>query len=197
VQTNLTVILITGTVGSFGISALAGYGIASRLDYVMIPILFGLSSGVLTMVGVNVGAGQMERAKRIARIAAGAGFALAECIGVLAAAAPLTWLHLFSRDPAVLDQGVTYLRIVAPAYGLLGVAFVVSFAAQGAGHVKWPFIGNSVRMVVAAGLGWIAVKSMGAGMTGLAFIIAASLATYALIASIAMISPAVWRENRP
>src|SRR5476651_406473 len=38
VQTNLCVILVTGAVGLFGTAALAGYGTASRLDYVMIPI---------------------------------------------------------------------------------------------------------------------------------------------------------------
>ncbi len=57
VLTNLTVILVTAAVGLFGTTALAAYGIASRLDYVMIPILFGLCTAVLTMVGVNIGAG--------------------------------------------------------------------------------------------------------------------------------------------
>jgi Na+-driven multidrug efflux pump len=55
--TNLTVVLATGAVGVFGTHLLAAYGIASRLDYVMIPILFGLCTAVLTMVGVNLGAG--------------------------------------------------------------------------------------------------------------------------------------------
>src|ERR1700754_1162681 len=64
--TNLTVILVTGAVGLFGTTALAAYGIASRLDYIMIPILFGLCTAVLTMVGVNIGAGQIARAKKIA-----------------------------------------------------------------------------------------------------------------------------------
>ena len=63
--TNLTVILVTGAVGLFGTSALAGYGIASRLDYIMIPLLFGISTATLTMVGVNMGAGQTARARKI------------------------------------------------------------------------------------------------------------------------------------
>ncbi len=63
--TNLTVILVTGAVGLFGTTALAGYGISSRLDYIMIPLLFGVGTATLTMVGVNVGAGQMARARQI------------------------------------------------------------------------------------------------------------------------------------
>lgn len=65
VMTNLIVILITGAVGIAGTHALAAFGIASRLDYVMIPLLFGLSSAVLTMVGVNIGAGLVTRARQI------------------------------------------------------------------------------------------------------------------------------------
>ena len=65
-QFNLTVLLVTGAVGVFGADALAGYGIASRLDYLLIPLLFGLGTAVVTMVGTNVGAGAVARARRIA-----------------------------------------------------------------------------------------------------------------------------------
>ena len=43
VQVNLTVTLVTAAVGRFGAAAIAGYGIASRLDYIQIPLLFGLA----------------------------------------------------------------------------------------------------------------------------------------------------------
>jgi MatE protein len=58
IQANLTVTCITAAVGRFGAEAIAGYGIASRLDYLQIPLLFGLGTAVVTMVGINVGADQ-------------------------------------------------------------------------------------------------------------------------------------------
>src|SRR5712691_2698656 len=140
VLTNLTVILVTGAVGLFGTTALAAYGIASRLDYVMIPILFGLCTATLTMVGVNFGAGEFVRARRIAWTSAFVGLALTGTIGLIVALYPPLWLTLFSHDADVLREGTTYLRIVAPAYAVLGFGFVIAFAAQGAGHVLWPFI---------------------------------------------------------
>src|SRR6185437_1271164 len=118
--TNLTVILVTGAVGLFGTTALAGYGISSRLDYIMIPLLFGVGTATLTMVGVNTGAGQMARAQRIAGIGGVVGFILTGTIGLLIAAFPNIWLHLFSHDAEVVRDGTTYLRIVSPAYGALG-----------------------------------------------------------------------------
>jgi putative MATE family efflux protein len=196
VLSNLTVILVTAAVGLFGTKALAAYGIASRLDYVMIPILFGLCTAVLTMVGVNIGAGQIARARKIAWTSSMVGLVLTGSIGLVVGIVPLLWLHLFSHDAEVLRLGATYLRIVAPAYAALGFAFVVAFAAQGAGHVFWPFVGSVTRILFAAGLGWIAVGYYGAGMAALASMVAASLVAYAGICVIAMLSHRVWSPDR-
>jgi putative MATE family efflux protein len=196
VLTNLTVILVTAAVGLFGTTALAAYGVASRLDYVMIPILFGLCTAVLTMVGVNIGAGQIARARKIAWTSSLVGLGLTGSIGLIVAIYPLLWLHLFSHDPDVLRQGATYLRIVAPAYAALGFGFVVAFASQGVGHVFWPFVASLTRISVAAGLGWIAVGYFDAGMAALASMVAASLVAYAAICAIAMLSHRVWSPDR-
>jgi Na+-driven multidrug efflux pump len=195
-QTNLSVILVTGAVGLFGTAALAGYGIAARLDYVMIPILFGLSSSVLTMVGINIGAGDGLRARHIAWISGLIGVAITEAIGLVAAIAPSLWLDLFSHDPNVLGPGRTYLAIVGLAYGLFGFGFVMSFAGQGAGRVLWPSVAVTVRLIVAAGGGWIAVKFLGGGMAALATIVAASYAAYAAVASLVMILRSAWQPRR-
>ncbi len=194
ILTNLTVILVTGAFGLFGTTALAACGITSRLDYVMIPLLFGVCAAVLTMVGVNVGAGQLARAKQIAWISAFVGAGIAGTIGVTVAIFPMLWLRLFSHDAQVLAIGATYLRIVAPAYAALGLGFVVAFAAQGAGHVLWPFVGAASRLVLAAGCGWIAVSYYGAGVAALAAMVSASLVAYAMINATAMASGAVWRK---
>ena len=94
----------------------------------------------------------------------------------------------------MLSQGSTYLRIVAPAYAALGFGFVVAFAVQGAGHVFWPFVASVGRILVAAGLGWIAVGYFGAGMATLASMVAASLVAYAGSAPSRCSSNKVWRQ---
>lgn len=195
VLTNLTVILVTGAVGLFGTTALAAYGIASRLDYIMIPLLFGLSTAVLTMVGINVGAGQTARARHIAWMGSLMGAAFIEVIGLTIGLSPGIWLHLFSHDPNVVADGATYLHFVAPAYGALGLGFVLGFAAQGAGHVLWPMIGIVARLLLAAGGGWIAVRHFGAGLPTLSAMVAISLVVYAGICALGMIASHVWRTG--
>jgi Na+-driven multidrug efflux pump len=82
---------------------------------------------------------------------------------------------------------------VAPAYSALGFGFVVSFAAQGTGRALWPLAAGIVRILIAAGGGWLAVASFGAGMTGLSAMVTASLIGYVAVCSIVMLSNAVWR----
>jgi putative MATE family efflux protein len=193
VLTNLTVILVTGAVGLFGTTALAAYGISSRLDYILIPLLFGVSTATLTMVGVNMGAGQNARARRIGWTSGVVGLLLTGTIGLAVAAYPPAWLHLFSHDADVVRDGTTYLHIVAPAYCALGFGFVVSFAAQGTGRALWPLAAGAVRILIAAGGGWLAVSAFGAGMTGLSAMVTASLIAYAAVCSVVMLSNSVWR----
>jgi putative MATE family efflux protein len=196
VMTNLAVILVTGAVGLFGTSALAGFGISSRLDYMMIPLLFGIGTATLTMVGVNFGAGQAARARKIGWTGGILGLFLTGTIGLTVALVPTAWLHLFSNDADVVRQGTIYLRIVAPAYGAFGFGFVASFAAQGAGRAMWPLAASLARITVAAGGGWIAVTAFGAGMTGLAAMVLAATLAYAAICATAMLLPSVWRTEK-
>lgn len=73
---------------------------------------------------------------------------------------------------------------------------MIAFAAQGAGHVLWPFLGATSRLVLAAGCRWIAVSYLGAGMATLAAMVSTSLVAFAVICATAMFSGAVWRAQK-
>jgi Na+-driven multidrug efflux pump len=178
VLTNGNIMLLTGLVGTFGTASLAGYGLGARLEYLQIPLVFGLGAALVTMVGMNVGAGQIERAKRIAWVGAALAAALTGSIGLIAAIVPWLWLGMFTTDPAVLEAGTAYLRIVGPTYAFFGLGLSLYFSSQGAGRLLWPLVGGSVRVLVAAGGGWLAVHVLGGGLTGI--FVAAALGIVAL-----------------
>ena len=190
-QANLTLILVTGAVGRFGTGALAGYGLAARLDALLVPLLFGLGTAVLTLVGANIGAGQFARANRAAWTGALVAAVFSEGVGVAAAAFPHGWLGMFSHEPGVLAAGSLYLRTVAPCYGFFGLGLLLYFASQGAGKVGWPFAVGSVRLLVAAGGGWLAVKYFGAGLGSLFAAVALSSVLFGVLNA-----AAVWRWRR-
>ncbi|MBY6265741.1 MATE family efflux transporter [Azospirillum sp. 412522] len=194
IQVNLTVTFVTAAVGRFGADAIAGYGIASRLDYIQIPLIFGLGTAMVTMVGHNIGAGQMARARRVAWIGASLAFGMTEFIGLAAAIFPQAWIGLFSDDPRVLAMGTLYLRTVAPVYGAVGLGLALYFASQGAKRVLFPVLAGTVRMIVAAFIGWSAVAWFGAGLSTLFQITALAAVSYGLLTAAAMIGGAWGRH---
>ena len=184
-QANLTVILVTGAVGLFGVDALAGYGIASRLDHVLIPFIFAFGTAVVTVVGVNVGAGKAARAKRVPWMGALLAGAVTTVVGVAVALFPRAWLGLFSSDPAVLEAGTLYLRTVGPFYGCVGLGMILYFAAQGAKRVTVPFFAGTARLLVSAGLGWIVVAQFGGGLAALFVTVAAGTIMFGIVNALA------------
>ena len=180
VQTNLTIAIATSLVGSFGPAAIAGYGTGSRLEYLLIPLVFGLGGPLVAMVGTNIGAAQRERALRVAWIGAAIAAGLCELVGVCAAAAPHAWLSLFGADPSMIDAGSRYLHVVGPAYGLFGLGMALYFASQGAGRLLWPFLANFARLIIAACGGWLALRWTG-NTTGVFIALAAALVAFGLI----------------
>lgn len=161
-QTNLTIAVTTSLVGRwFGEEQVAGYGTGARLEYLLMPIVFGIGSTLVAMVGMNIGAGQSKRALHIALTGALAAFLMTETLGVAAAIWPEAWLSLFDTDPAMLASGAAYLRIVGPFYGCYGFGFGLYFAAQGAGKLLWPLFAGFLRLMIAAVGGWTALVLTG------------------------------------
>ncbi len=196
VQTNLTVALTTALVGrAAGADAVAGYGTGARLEYLLVPLVFGLGAPLVAMVGTNIGAGQPGRALRIAAVGGGLAFAVTEAIGLGAAAFPHAWLGLFGHDPRMLATGSAYLRAVGPAYGLFGLGLALYFASQGAGRLFWPVAAGLARMVLAVGGGWLALRLTGS--LGWMFVaLALGLAAYGLGIAGAIWSGAWFRAPR-
>ena len=190
-QTTLTVALTTGLVGiAAGPAAVAGYGTGARLEYLLVPLVFGLGAPLVALVGTNIGAGQRERALRIALTGGALAFGLTEAVGLAAALFPGAWLGLFTSDPAALETGAAYLRIVGPAYGFFGLGLCLYFASQGAGRLFWPLAGGMLRLLVAVGGGWLALHLTGS-LLALFGALALGLVAYGLTVASA-IARGVW-----
>jgi len=158
VLSNALIATTTALVGMHaGTAALAGYATAARLEYLLIPIAFGLGAPMVALVSANIGAGQVDRARRIAVTGGCMAFALAELIGLAAASWPNAWLLLFGADASLLETGSMYLRIVGPFFGFFALGFSLYFASQGAGRLGWPLGAGALRLALFAGAGGLAL----------------------------------------
>jgi Na+-driven multidrug efflux pump len=193
-QTNVIIALATALVASTaGAAAAAGYGTSARLEYLLVPLVFGLGAPLVALVGTNIGAGQPQRALRVAFAGGAVAFAITEAIGVAAAVWPQAWISLFSTDPRVIETGAAYLRVVGPAYGFFGLALALYFASQGAGRLFWPLTAGFLRMLVAIGGGWLALRLTGS-LTWLFAALALGLVLHGLTLAVAIGTGAWFRS---
>jgi Na+-driven multidrug efflux pump len=194
-STNVTAVVATGLAGLVGPAAVAGYGTGVRLEYLLVPLVFGLGQPVGAMVGTAIGASQPERALRVAWIGAAIAGGITEAIGIAAALFPSVWLSLFGGEPAMLAYGSMYLRIVGPFYGFFGAGLALYFASQGAGRLFWPVISATLRVLISAGVGWFAAAKLGNSI-GLFAALAAALVAFGTVNAVATFAGA-WFGRAP
>ena len=198
VLTTVTIIMMTGLVGRYGEGALAGYGLGARLEFLMIPVIFGIGAAMTAMVGANIGAGRTDRALRVAWTGSLAAAGIVGSIGLLLAVFPDLWLGMF-LDPSntvALEAGRSYFRLVAPFYAFFGLGLALYFASQGAGRMVWPVISSLSRMAIALVGALILTKYAGMGVEGIFVAIGCAMLAYGLIIALA-IRHNGWRKEKP
>ncbi|MDG5975817.1 mate efflux family protein [Hydrogenophaga taeniospiralis CCUG 15921] len=186
VISNASIAVTTAFVGSYGTAALAGYGVAARLEYILVPIAFGFGTALTAMVATNMGAGQTVRAVRVAWAGGALVAAITGAIGLATAIAPALWMGLFTTDADVLAVGATYLNIVGGCYAFFGLGLALFFASQGAGRMFWPLAGSMGRLVILVVGGWLCVHVFQTPASGLFAVVALSLVVYGSTLAIAI-----------
>ena len=163
VQSVLTVLIFTGLIARLGVEALAGYGIGQRLEFLLIPIAFGIGVASVPMVGMAIGAHDYARARRVAWTAGAVSAVNLGVIGLVVSLAPNLWAELFSSEPVVLEYANQYLRCAGPGFAFFGLGLTLYFASQGSGRVLGPVLASTLRLVVVAGVGlWLASRDAAA-----------------------------------
>lgn len=192
VLTIATVLIVTRLVATQGAAALAGFGLGSRLELMIVPIAFGVGGAMTAAVGLNFGAKQHARARRIAWTGGLVVGAVTGLVGIVVALYPALWLSHFTADPGAYAFGTGYLRIVAPTYGFFGLGMALYFASQGTGNMIGPFIAGVLRIAVAAGGGAVALIWLDLGTSALFVCVAAGLFIFGSVIGASLFSR-VWR----
>jgi putative MATE family efflux protein len=145
----LGLMVMSFLVASFGTLTIAAYGVGSTiLQVVTIPAM-GLSMAVSTLVGQNIGAGNIERANRITRLGTLLGFAILSLVGLVAyLGAPLIVSFFIPEDPAVIAEGAHFIRIMCLAWGCIGIQLCIVSAFRASGNML-------IAMVIALVSQWM------------------------------------------
>src|SRR3977135_974967 len=158
-QSVLTILIFTKILAGFGTETLAGYGMGSRLEFLLIPIAFAFGVASVPMVGMAIGAGLVTRARQVAWTAGAAAGLSVGLVGLIVAINPALWVSLFTRDPGVTAAANSYFAWRGPAFGFFGMGTCLYFASQGAAKVVGPVLASTVRLLM-VGIGgyWVGAQ---------------------------------------
>ncbi len=127
----LGVYVITWYVSQFSNEAVAGYGVATRVEQIVLLPSIGLNFAVLALTGQNNGAGRMDRVQEAWRTCIRFGLMMTLAGGVLVFAFRHMAMRWFTTDEQVIEQGSNYLIIAALTLSVYPVLFQTVYMLQG------------------------------------------------------------------
>ena len=141
-QSVLTILIFTKILAGFGTETLAGYGMGSRLEFLLIPIAFAFGVASVPMVGMAIGAGLVTRARRVAWTAGAAAGLSVGLVGLIVAIKPALWVSLFTSDPGVTAAAYSYFAWAGPGVRLFRRRRLPLFRLAGRGESRRPGAGR-------------------------------------------------------
>ncbi|MBY0330448.1 MAG: multidrug transporter MatE [Acetobacteraceae bacterium] len=188
---NLATILVTARIAAHGPAAVAAYGVSARLEFLMIPIAFGVGSALTALVGRAVGAGDWATARRTAWTGGLLAFGVTGLVGLFVTLFPGATARAFASDAEVVAIATTALSIIGPAMPVFGAGMAFYFASLGAGRVRWLVVAGLSRIALAVGGGWLLAEALGFGLPGQFLAVALGIAAYGVFTASA-VRPGVW-----
>ena len=115
----LAAAIIFTYVGQSGEYAVAGYGVGTRIEQVVLLPILGINTAIISIIAQNYGANKLVRIKETYFTAIKYAFIIMVTAGVLVFLSAGVITSFFSNDPEVIEYGKRYLKIsafVLPAY---------------------------------------------------------------------------------
>ena len=139
--------IVTAMIARFGPEAVAGFGVASRIESLVLVIYYAMSSVIGPFVGQNLSAGKEDRIQLSLRLCAGfciaSGLVIAVVLALLSGFLP----GLFSSNEDVTRVTRLFLLVAPISYGAYGIVMVVNAAFNGLGN-PMPGVVISVTRIV-------------------------------------------------
>jgi putative MATE family efflux protein len=190
-------IILSFLVASFGTLAIATYGVGSSiLQVITIPVM-GVAMAVATLVGQNIGAGNMARAEKITWLGAAASFAILTILGAVAwMCAPWIVSFFIPNDAAVIAGGAHFIRIMCLAWGGIGIQLCIVSAFRASGNMLSAMVIAIVsQWMIQFPLAYVLAKHTELGADGLWWSFPVTNIAVALV-SVAWFARGSWKNVR-
>jgi putative MATE family efflux protein len=126
-------LVVMAMVAPFGTSVVAAYGIANQITGFGIMVLVGIGLGLSSLIGHNIGAGKIDRARQTGDRATWLGVGLMTVFALMVGFGATLIMSIFFDDPETISIGVEILRIFAVAFPFFGAYIMMEMIHQGVG----------------------------------------------------------------
>ena len=144
------VLIVYVIIRNFGPAAQAGFGVGARIMQALFLPVVALSFAVSPVVGQNFGGRKADRVRHAVKSGIGLAALLMLVLAIVTCLIPGTMIRFFSKDPAVIEFGSDYLRIVAFNFVAAGIVFTSSSMFQGLGNTIPPLLSSASRLIMFA-----------------------------------------------
>ena len=127
-------------------TSLAAVGLANSIYFILAIALFGVSSGLTVFIAQYWGRKDLEGVRRATGLGLLVSGGLALVVAVATASFPGFFMRIFTADPAVVDQGIVFLRRIAPSYPLAGLSFMFYGSMRCTEHAKLPLWPTTIAL---------------------------------------------------
>lgn len=173
-------------VASLGLNEVTAVGVANTIIAVYIAIFMALGVGTSSLVARSVGAGELDKAKAIAKQSTWISVLAGLLFGIISFFFAEPLLRVMGAEPAVLEDAVIYFRIVAVPSIFISLMIVFGSILRAAGDTKTPMkVGlwvNAINIVFDYILifGFLGIPGLGVAGAAWATVIARIVGTVAL-----------------
>jgi len=140
--------VITAMLARYGPEAVAGFGVASRIESLTLVMFYALSATIGPFVGQNIAARKSDRIYRALKLCAvfciGTGLIIAGMLAAMSSFLP----GLFSDNSDVTESARLFLLIAPISYGAYGVVMVMNASFNGMGKPLPAVVISAARMIV-------------------------------------------------
>lgn len=178
----------------YGEAAVAIIGVANRIEALQFIMALSIGLAGATLLGQALGAGNVARAEEVLRTAQRWALIEASVLTVVLLVAPRALLAGFTEDPALLELGVPYLRILALTIIATGVEIVSAETVIASGHTREISAIYTVFSLARIPLAAMVPKWWGAGVLGIAWLITITCTARAVLI-VAWCARGTWRRG--
>lgn len=140
--------VITAMIAQYGPEAVAGFGVANRIESLTLVVFYALSAVIGPFVGQNISGGNEARIQHALNLCAGFCLGFGLLIALLLALLANFLPSLFSDTQELVEVTKLYLLIVPVSYGTYGIVMIMNASFNGTGN-PMPAVYISVgRMIV-------------------------------------------------